>query len=54
MRRGYCPQYSDRWLPMAILGGLMFIPGSYHTYLAYYAWQGAPGYTFDDIPDFDY
>eukprot|EP00050_Salpingoeca_kvevrii_P010326 m.7703 g.7703 ORF g.7703 m.7703 type:complete len:115 (-) comp2790_c0_seq2:45-389(-) len=47
-------KYSDRWLPMAILGGLMFIPGSYHTYLAYYAWQGAPGYTFDDIPDFDY
>lgn len=45
-------QYSDRWASMIVLGSLMFIPGSYHTFLAYKAWQGAPGYSFNDVPDF--
>ena len=46
-------QASDRWLPMLIIGSLMFIPGSYHTYLAYYAWKGEPGFSFALIPDWD-
>lgn len=32
-----------------IVGALLFIPGSYHVYIAWYAWQGEPGYSFDDI-----
>eukprot|EP00040_Diaphanoeca_grandis_P001415 m.18460 g.18460 ORF g.18460 m.18460 type:complete len:117 (+) comp12035_c0_seq1:343-693(+) len=40
----------DRWVPMIVLGSLMFIPGSYHVGLAYKAWMQTPGYSFDDIP----
>lgn len=46
-------KYSDRMWPMIILGILMFIPGSYHTRIAYYAYKKVPGYSFDDIPEFD-
>ncbi|ESN98237.1 hypothetical protein HELRODRAFT_84739 [Helobdella robusta] len=46
-------EYSDRTWPLLILGSLMFIPGSYHVYIAYKAWKGAEGYSFDDIPEFD-
>jgi len=31
----------------------MFIPGSYHVHLAYNAWKGNSGYSYDDIPEFD-
>ena len=47
-------QYADRTYPMLILGSLMFIPGFYHVRIAYYAWKGYRGYSFDDIPDFDW
>ncbi|GAB1603932.1 transmembrane protein 230-like isoform X1 [Argonauta hians] len=46
-------EYSDRMWPLLILGSLMFIPGSYHVMIAYYAYKGYDGYSFDDIPDFD-
>lgn len=46
-------KYGDRTYPMLILGSLMFIPGFYHVRIAYYAWKGYRGYSFDDIPDFD-
>lgn len=45
--------YSDRMWPMIILGLLMFIPGAYHVRIAYYAYKEVPGYSFDDIPEFD-
>ena len=32
----------------------MFIPGSYHVYLAVNVFLGTPGYSFDDIPQFDW
>ena len=32
----------------------MFIPGSYHVYLAVNVFLGTPGYSFDDIPEFDW
>jgi len=38
---------------MLVLGALAFIPGSYHVYIAFYAWREAPGYSFEDIPDFN-
>lgn len=35
------------------LGLLMFVPGAYHVWIAYWSYQEYPGYSFDDIPDFD-
>ncbi|KAJ8916256.1 hypothetical protein NQ315_016396 [Exocentrus adspersus] len=46
-------QYSDRMWPMVILGALMFIPGAYHVRIAYYAYKKVPGFSFDDIPEFE-
>ncbi|XP_065172656.1 transmembrane protein 230-like isoform X2 [Atheta coriaria] len=46
-------KYSDRMWPIIILGVLMFIPGAYHVRIAYYAYKEVPGYSFDDIPEFD-
>ena len=46
-------KFGDRLWPMIIFGALMFIPGSYHVYLALNAYLGTPGYSFDDIPEFD-
>ncbi|XP_022906402.1 transmembrane protein 230 [Onthophagus taurus] len=46
-------KYSDRMWPMIILGILMFIPGAYHVRIAYYAYKEVPGYSFDDIPEFN-
>jgi hypothetical protein len=33
-----------------ILGVLLFLPGFYETRIAYYAWRGAKGYRFSQIP----
>jgi len=44
--------YQDRFWPLVILGLLMFIPGSYHTYFAYKALKGDPDWDFDEFPDF--
>jgi len=44
--------YQERFWPIVILGALMFIPGSYHTYFAYKAFKGDPEWNFDEFPDF--
>ena len=36
---------------LLVLGSLCFVPGAYHTRIAYLAWRGVPGYTLDAIPD---
>ena len=46
-------QYADRTWPVIVLGALTFIPGVYHVRIAWLAYRGAPGYSFEDIPDFD-
>jgi hypothetical protein len=46
-------QYADRTWPLIILGIIMFLPGAYHLRIAYYAYHQYPGYSFDDIPEFD-
>ena len=46
-------EYTDRTYPLIILGALMFIPGAYHSYVAYYAFKGCEGYSFEDIPAYD-
>ncbi|RWS00698.1 hypothetical protein B4U79_10088, partial [Dinothrombium tinctorium] len=43
----------DGTFVLLILGFFMFIPGYYHVRIAYYAFKRYPGYSFDDIPDFD-
>uniref|UniRef100_A0A3Q1CNH7 Transmembrane protein 230 n=1 Tax=Amphiprion ocellaris TaxID=80972 RepID=A0A3Q1CNH7_AMPOC len=42
-----------RTVPVLIIGILVFLPGIYHLRIAYYASKGYPGYSYDDIPDFD-
>ncbi|PRQ22882.1 hypothetical protein RchiOBHm_Chr6g0255091 [Rosa chinensis] len=34
----------------AILGGILFIPGSYYTRIAYYAYKGYKCFSFSNIP----
>jgi len=46
-------KYNDRTWPVLCLGLIMFIPGSYHVRIAYYAWKRVPGYHYSDIPDWD-
>ena len=46
-------QYADRTWPLIILGIIMFVPGAYHLRIAYYAYRQYPGYSFDEIPEFD-
>ncbi|XP_003742753.1 transmembrane protein 230 [Galendromus occidentalis] len=33
------------------LGGLLFIPGCFYTYIAYQAYYGVPGFSYSDIPN---
>ena len=47
-------QYADRTWPLIILGIIMFVPGAYHVRIAYYAYRQYPGYSFDEIPEFDW
>ncbi|KAK9508942.1 hypothetical protein O3M35_006372 [Rhynocoris fuscipes] len=46
-------KYDDRTWPIFILGILMFLPGAYHIRIAYYAFRGHQGYSFDEIPEFE-
>ncbi|GFN78099.1 transmembrane protein 230-like [Plakobranchus ocellatus] len=46
-------KYADRTWPVMILGAIMFIPGAYHIRIAYYAYKGYEGFTYEDIPEFD-
>eukprot|EP01134_Creolimax_fragrantissima_P001873 CFRG1873T1 len=41
---------SDRGIPLLFLGILIFIPGFYHVRIAYYAYKGYRGYSYQDIP----
>ncbi|CAF0937177.1 unnamed protein product [Didymodactylos carnosus] len=55
MLTGYIKtQYSDRTWPLILVGTIVFLPGFYHVRIAYYAWKGYKGFTFDDIPDLDW
>lgn len=36
-----------------LIGSIMFIPGSYHTFLACMAWRKEDGYSFEDVAIFD-
>nr|CAB3267076.1 transmembrane protein 230-like [Phallusia mammillata] len=46
-------EYSDRTWPVLILGIITFLPGFYQLRIAYLAWMGYSGYSFDDIPDYN-
>ncbi|KAK3565843.1 hypothetical protein QTP86_015825 [Hemibagrus guttatus] len=45
--------HRERTIPVLIIGILVFLPGFYHLRIAYYAYKGYRGYSYDDIPDFD-
>ncbi|XP_048845646.1 transmembrane protein 230-like [Brienomyrus brachyistius] len=45
--------HPDRTVPVLIIGILVFLPGFYHLRIAYYAFRGYRGYSYEDIPDFD-
>jgi len=45
-------KYGDRLWPLIIIGALMFIPGSYHVFIAIQTFRGIRGYEFEDFPDF--
>ncbi len=36
-----------------LLGSIMFIPGSYHSFLAFQAFRGVEGFSFDEVAIFD-
>lgn len=36
---------------LLVLGSICFLPGFYHTRIAYMAWRGIAGFSLDDIPD---
>lgn len=44
---------SDRFWPITIMGSLTLIPGGYYTWILICIWVRVPGYTNDDIPDFN-
>ncbi|XP_073997461.1 transmembrane protein 230-like [Rhodnius prolixus] len=46
-------KYGDRTWPIFILGVLTFLPGAYHIRIAYYAYRGYHGFSFDEIPEFE-
>ena len=43
----------NRYIVLLILGFIMFIPGFYHVSIAYLAFKKFPGFSFNDIIDFD-
>lgn len=47
------PKYSDRTWPVLVLGLITFIPGFYHLRIALWAYFQYPGYSFEDIPDYN-
>ena len=46
-------KFWDRCYPLLFLGTIVFIPGAYHVRIAYCAWRGYHGYSYDDIPTID-
>ncbi|KNC50511.1 UPF0414 transmembrane protein C20orf30 [Thecamonas trahens ATCC 50062] len=45
--------YWRRGWSLCFIGSLLFIPGSYYSYVAYGAWMGYKGYRYSLIPDVD-
>ena len=37
-------------MALFVLGVLAFLPGFYHSYIAFMAWRGYSGYSFSDLP----
>ncbi|GBF96115.1 hypothetical protein Rsub_08991 [Raphidocelis subcapitata] len=35
-----------------IVGIMTFLPGAYHSCIAYHCWRGTPGYRWSDIPSY--
>lgn len=46
-------EYADRTIPVLILGCIAFLPGSYHTYIAWASYRQYEGYSYRQIPSYD-
>ena len=46
-------EYADRTIPVLILSCIAFIPGSYHTFIAWASYRQYKGYSYSQIPSFD-
>mmetsp|Transcript_9160 Transcript_9160/g.26260 ORF Transcript_9160/g.26260 Transcript_9160/m.26260 type:complete len:97 (+) Transcript_9160:534-824(+) len=42
---------AGHWLALTILGALAFLPGFYHTRIAFLAWRGYRGFSFSQLPN---
>ena len=43
----------SRGVQIVVIGGLMFIPGSYASWILFGAWYRWPGYEFHQVPSYD-
>ena len=43
----------ERGKTTLILGILMFLPGSYGSFMLFMAWRGVPGYEYSMVPSYD-
>lgn len=43
----------ERAIAMLVLGSLMFIPGSYASFILFGAWRRWAGYRYEDLPSYD-
>lgn len=44
---------NDRGIPILAIGGILFIPGSYASYVLYGSWRGWQGFEYSQIPSYD-
>ena len=42
---------AGHWLALTVLGAIAFLPGFYHTRIAFLAWRGRSGYSFSQLPN---
>ncbi|GBF95816.1 hypothetical protein Rsub_08252 [Raphidocelis subcapitata] len=47
----YTQPGQGRATSLLVLGSICFLPGAYHTRVAYLAWRGVEGYSLNSIPD---
>ncbi|CAG5117683.1 unnamed protein product [Candidula unifasciata] len=46
-------QHSGHTWPLLLVGILMFIPGAYYIRIAYYAYKGYDGFSYENMPEVD-
>jgi hypothetical protein len=44
----------ERTVPFLVIGGIAILPGSYASTILLLAWLGRPGFSYDQLPTYDY